>query len=76
LDVPVNAQVESIDSMSAHADSQEILRWLRGFTSPPKRTFIVHGEPSAMEALNASITSELGWKTHAPQWNERVELAD
>src|SRR4029453_4887031 len=33
--VPVNAQVETIDSMSAHADSMEVLRWLGGFTKPP-----------------------------------------
>ena len=34
--IPVNAHVEQIDSMSAHADSTEILRWLGGFTRPPR----------------------------------------
>ena len=34
--VPVLARVERIDSMSAHADCGEILRWLRGFTAPPR----------------------------------------
>jgi metallo-beta-lactamase family protein len=75
IDVPVHAQVDSIDSMSAHADSNEILRWLRGFKAPPARTFIVHGEPTAMQALHATITSELRWDAYAPQWKERVELA-
>jgi metallo-beta-lactamase family protein len=74
LDVPVNARVDSIDSMSAHADSTEILRWLRGFKAPPTRTFIVHGEPVAMQALHAAIGSELHWNAYAPQWKERVEL--
>jgi len=72
--VPVAARVELIHSMSAHADSQEILHWLRGFTSPPKRTFIVHGELTAMQSLQGLITKELGWQTHAPAWNEKVEL--
>ena len=49
--IPVHAHVETIDSMSAHADSEEILRWLGGFKRPPALTFIVHGEPVAMEAL-------------------------
>jgi metallo-beta-lactamase family protein len=74
IDVPVQAQVDSIDSMSAHADSTEILRWLRGFQAPPKRTFIVHGEPTAMQALQAAITTELHWDAYAPQWKETVEL--
>ena len=74
MDVPVNAHVEVVNSMSAHADSREMLRWLRGFKQPPKRTFLVHGEPVAMQALNATITSELKWNVHMPQWNETVDL--
>jgi metallo-beta-lactamase family protein len=70
--IPVHAQVNKIDSMSAHADSQEILRWLRGFKRAPALTFLVHGEPVAMEALAALIQSELGWKTKMPQHGERV----
>jgi metallo-beta-lactamase family protein len=72
--IPVHAQVAKIDSMSAHADSKEILRWLHGFTSAPKRTFIVHGEPAPMHALQQQIARELGWQTHAPAWKERVDL--
>src|SRR5829696_2439876 len=72
--VPVAARIERIDSMSAHADSNEIMRWLGGFTSPPKPTFIVHGEPTAQDALGARITNELGWTHHAPDHGETVEL--
>jgi metallo-beta-lactamase family protein len=72
--VPVNARVALIESMSAHADSGEILRWLGGFSHPPKTTFIVHGEPPAMEALSASITGKLGWSCRIPEWKEVVEL--
>jgi metallo-beta-lactamase family protein len=73
-DVPVHARVALIDSMSAHADSQEILRWLRGFKAPPRRTFLVHGEPVPMQALGESIAREFQWNTHAPAWKERIEL--
>ena len=76
MDIPVNAHVELIDSMSAHADSREIMRWLRGFKAPPKRTFLVHGEPTAMSALQETIAKELRWNVHAPQWQERVDLSD
>jgi metallo-beta-lactamase family protein len=72
--VPVNAHIDLIESMSAHADSLEILRWLGGFTRPPTRTFIVHGEPPAMEALSGSIQTKLGWTTKMPQQAESVVL--
>jgi metallo-beta-lactamase family protein len=72
--VPVNAQIASIDSMSAHADAGEILRWLHGFTQPPTMTYIVHGEPAAQEALKARIDTELGWPVHVPEYQEEAAL--
>jgi metallo-beta-lactamase family protein len=73
--IPVHARVEKIDSMSAHADSQEILRWLGGFKSPPQMTFLVHGEPVAMEALRGEIKAKLGWNTTMPRHEETVQLS-
>ncbi len=72
--IPVQARIELVESMSAHADSDEILRWLRGFSRPPQLTFIVHGEPAAMETLSATIDSTLGWNTRRPAHGETVEL--
>jgi len=73
-DVPVAARIERIDSMSAHADAGEILRWLSGFKKPPSMTYLVHGEPSALEALKGRITSELRWPVHIAAYEERVEI--
>ena len=73
--IPVQAGIELVESMSAHADANEILRWLGGFTRPPRQTFIVHGEPVAMDALSATIHAKLGWATMMPEHGEIVELA-
>ena len=73
-DVPVAARIERIDSMSAHADAGEIMRWLSGFVRPPAMTYLVHGEPVPLEALRARIESELHWPVHVAQYLERVEL--
>ena len=73
--VPVHARIEKIDSMSAHADSQETLRWLGGFKTPPRMTYLVHGEPGPMDALKATLESQLKWKVHAPTHLEQVELS-
>jgi metallo-beta-lactamase family protein len=72
--VPVQAHIEKIESMSAHADSGEILQWLSGFKQAPRMTFIVHGEIAAMEALSSSIQTTLKWKTKMPEHQETVEL--
>ena len=72
--VPVVARIEHIDSMSAHADSGEILRWLGGFTKPPEVAYVVHGEPPAAEALKGKIEQRFGWRVHAPAYLEEVDL--
>lgn len=72
--VEVKARVEKLNSLSAHADSDEIMSWLSGFKSPPKRTFIVHGEPKAQAALKSRIQTELGWETTIPKQGEEFSL--
>ena len=72
--VPVAARIEHIDSMSAHADSNEIMHWLGGFTSAPKQTFIVHGEPVAQDALAARIKAELGWSVTIPEHGQTHKI--
>ena len=72
--VPVNARIERLDSMSAHADWQETLRWLGGFKIPPRMTYLVHGEPGPMDALKKTLESQLQWKVHTPAHLEQVEL--
>ncbi|MDO8912595.1 MAG: MBL fold metallo-hydrolase [Phenylobacterium sp.] len=72
--IPINAEVQNLQMLSAHADADEILRWLSGFRRPPKKTFIVHGEPNASDALRLRITDKLGWDCVIPQMMERHEL--
>jgi metallo-beta-lactamase family protein len=72
--LPVAARIERIDSMSAHADASEIMRWLSGFSRPPRMTYLVHGEPAGLQALASRITTERGWPVHLAVHHERVEL--
>lgn len=72
--VPVRARVEKIDSLSGHADWKQTLEWLRGFRKPPKRTFLVHGEPEASKALKYRIEQNLGWNTTIPAHLNVVKL--
>lgn len=73
--VPVRAEVKNLDMLSAHADADEILRWLKGFKNPPRTTFITHGEPSASDALRKRIEEELGWTCVVPDHGQQVILS-
>jgi metallo-beta-lactamase family protein len=73
-EVPVRARLERLDALSAHADRNEVMRWLEGFQQPPRRTFLVHGEPVARQALQARISTRLGWAVHCPSLAEAVVL--
>jgi metallo-beta-lactamase family protein len=73
--VPVRAEVAILNNLSAHADYAETLEWLRHFQAPPRRTFLVHGEPPAADALRLRIEEQLHWRTYLPEYQEGVELS-
>jgi metallo-beta-lactamase family protein len=73
-DVPVKARVATLSGFSAHADEDGLRRWLGTLPAPPRRTFLVHGEPSALAAAKARLDS-WGWPARVPDHLEAVELA-
>jgi len=73
--VPVKAKIENMSGFSAHADYNETLAWLMGFNRPPKKTFLVHGEPDASQALADRIKNQLGWDVVIPALEESHELS-
>ncbi len=72
--VPVRARVETLHGLSAHADQQETLRWLGGFTRPPGQTYLVHGEPESARALAQAITARYGWAVNVAQDQQQVTV--
>ncbi len=73
-DVPVASRVVTISGFSAHADRNEVARWLDGFARPPSRVFCVHGEPAAL-AASAEHLRERGWDAVVPRHAEQIALA-
>ncbi len=73
-EIPVRARIETIDSISAHADRNEILRWLKSFKKAPSLLCLVHGEPGPMDALKATVESELKWTVKTPGHRESIEI--
>jgi len=73
--VPVRCRIERIGGFSAHADWKEVLRWLEGMPSAPRRVFVTHGEPGPASAMREHIMERFGWAVEVPQYGEKFELA-
>ena len=73
-EVRVRAHVETVHGLSAHADADGLLRWLRTAAGSPKRVCIVHGDPEPAKALAARVTGELGWPATVPAYRDRLTI--
>ncbi|MDR1494570.1 MAG: MBL fold metallo-hydrolase, partial [Rickettsiales bacterium] len=72
--VRVAAEVVTLENMSAHADSDELMSWLGGFANKPNRLFVVHGEEKSSLALADRVKNHLGWSVVVPQYGELNKL--
>jgi metallo-beta-lactamase family protein len=73
-ELPIKAQVAFLEQFSDHADTAELLQWLRTFKSQPRVTYLVHGEPEASQKLQQALSQELKWDVRVAQWMEKVEI--
>jgi len=74
-DVPVRARIYTIGGLSAHADRDGLLGWLRHFRKPPRQVFVVHGEEEVAENFAADLSSQFRWQSVAPAPGQEFDLA-
>ncbi|MGO9646204.1 MAG: MBL fold metallo-hydrolase RNA specificity domain-containing protein [Candidatus Bathyarchaeia archaeon] len=70
---PVKIGIERIDTFSAHADMNDLIRWVNNFKSPPKHVFLTHGEDDSIRRMSEYVQSK-GWEASAPAYGEEFEL--
>lgn len=76
-EIEVNAMIKELSAYSSHADQTKLLAWLKNFSdkkNPPKRVFVVHGEPPASAKLAEVVKEKLKIDTYVPKENEEVIL--
>ena len=72
-DVAVAASVGKISGLSAHADADQLMRWLKELPAP-KHTFIVHGDDGAPQALAERLRRERSFTCSTPVLGDSFEL--
>lgn len=70
----VRARIEQILGFSAHADREDLLRWLSRLASEPRHIFVTHGEEKAAEHFATYLEEKTGYATSVPAYNDRVRL--
>ncbi len=65
---PVRARIAQIQGFSAHADRDELIRWLLALQRPPKHVFVTHGEPEVADSFSSFLREKTGWPVSAPEY--------
>jgi metallo-beta-lactamase family protein len=71
---PVKASIKSNESLSAHADQNGLLDWLSDIKNIPEQTFLIHGEPCAIDAFRTKLKDTFGWHVSCPKLNDVKKL--
>lgn len=70
----INAEVIAIDGYSAHADKDELRRWVRDLGGPVRRAFCVHGEPDSLAGMKQILEEEGVEHVDIPKHGEKFDL--
>lgn len=71
---PVTANIAHLESLSAHADQQELQKWISEIKNIPEKVFLIHGEPPALNIFKEKIKEEHGWNIHIPKLEEVQQI--
>lgn len=72
---PIRAEVINLDSLSSHADYEEMTRWLQQMPTPPKKIFITHGEEQASLALKNHLSKHFPSEIVIPQYLQKEQIS-
>jgi len=71
---PVSARIVQMNGLSAHADRDELFRWLSGLKTTPLRLFVTHGEPDVSHCFANFLRERTAWDISLPKYRDEVIL--
>lgn len=75
-EIAAKARIHTLGGLSAHAGQDQLVDWVKRFSSPRPKLFLVHGETEAMQALQSRLLTEQGWQAHMPTMGETIHIGD
>jgi metallo-beta-lactamase family protein len=70
----VKAKIHTVGGLSAHADVDDLIRWLGSLRSSSPHVHLVHGEPDSKRDLRYLLESEMGFKVSAPDMGDLLSI--
>jgi metallo-beta-lactamase family protein len=67
-------KIQEIEGFSAHADMNDLERWLNNFKPLPSQVFLTHGEENSIQNIENYLHSKGGWQVSAPTYLEECNL--
>ncbi|MBM4432937.1 MAG: MBL fold metallo-hydrolase, partial [Chloroflexi bacterium] len=71
---PVRARIIQLNGFSAHADRDQLLKWLSGLRRQPRLIFVTHGEPEVSKYFADFVKERTGWATSLPRYRDEILL--
>lgn len=70
----VRAKIASLEGFSAHADQEDLLRWLEPLIRHKTRIILTHGEPEQLKAMRGELLERFGQKSEVPSIGDVIEI--
>ncbi|MFA6434952.1 MAG: MBL fold metallo-hydrolase [Elusimicrobiales bacterium] len=74
LEHEVAARVEAMHFFSSHADKGDLVAFVKGLSRPPRKIFLVHGDPADRAAFVETLKAEGITNTVCPEFGQSFEL--
>lgn len=72
--IDVNATINTLNGLSAHAGQNDLLKWFNSIGSVKPKVVLTHGENPQREALALQIQKNYNLKSILPELNQVIEI--
>jgi metallo-beta-lactamase family protein len=71
---PVRARIVQLQGFSAHADRDDLLKWLSALSVKPRHIFVTHGEETSAEQFCKFLGEKTGFECSVPSFSTTAHL--
>jgi len=73
-EIPVRAEIQKMDSFSAHGDREKLRKWLQSGKDKARKIFLVHGDQVVKTGFRDFLAEEINSEIIIPEFEQVFEL--